>query len=459
MGKGHAAVVGASMAGLLAARVLAERVEHVTIIERDELPIGADARKGVPQARHAHGLLPSGENIVRQLFPGLIEELVDGGAQHVSTSSGRWWQCGGYRVAAPEAPDGTFFSRPFFERGVRARVEALPNVTFLRAAACGLAEEGGRVIGIDTEDRDNNPSRVPADIVVDASGRRSQATRWLTDLGYESPPVDHVNIDMTYASRLYERTPGRVPAGTWIVTISNPAESKRVGVAFPIEGDRWIVTLTGCHGERPPSDDAAYLAYAQSLPAGDIADILMAENPLGPVVHHRLPSSQWRHFEKVRRHPAGFVAIGDSICSFNPIYGQGMSSAAQQAMALGASIDAVGVDSGRLPMHFYKAAKKVIANPWAIAAGGDFAFPETTGPKPPGTDMINRYVTKVAIAAQHDPKVATALWNVQGLLAAPPALMRPSVAVRALRFARRGPTGAPSSLRPSPADAHAAAAR
>lgn len=159
----------------------------------------------------------------------------------------------------------------------------------------------------------------------------------------------------------------------------------------------------------------------------------------------RLPSNQWRHFDALRRHPAGFLAIGDSICSFNPIYGQGMSSAAQQAVALGQCVDAcgpAGVAALDLWRRFYKRARKVIANPWAIAAGGDFVFPETTGPKPPGTDGVNRYVARAVVAAQRDVRVAEALWDVQGLLAPPPSLLKPAMLVRVLRASRRGLTGA-----------------
>jgi 2-polyprenyl-6-methoxyphenol hydroxylase-like FAD-dependent oxidoreductase len=142
----------------------------------------------------------------------------------------------------------------------------------------------------------------------------------------------------------------------------------------------------------------------------------------------------------------GFLAIGDAICSFNPIYGQGMSSAALQAVALGESLDSVGIGSPALSARFYKAAAKVIANPWAIAAGGDFAFEKTTGPKPPMVDRINRYVRKVIIAAQYDPVVAKAMWEVQGLLAPPPSLMKPQVMIRVLRTARKGPRGLPAGV-------------
>jgi 2-polyprenyl-6-methoxyphenol hydroxylase-like FAD-dependent oxidoreductase len=449
MAERQVVVVGASMAGLLAARVLADHADSVIVVDRDVLPAGPEARKGVPQGRHAHGLLPSGERVVADLFPGLLEDLVAAGAQRVTTTDGRWWQGGGYRIDCPDAPSATFFSRPFLEWGVRRRVEALPNVSFLRASARRLVAAGDRVVAVEIEAEDGSQSSLRADLSVDASGRGSIASRWLEELGYAAPAVDQVRIDMAYASGVFTRTPGRVPDRSWYVTIGDMPRSKRFGVAFPIEDDRWIVTVGGCHGDHPPTDADGHLAFVESLPAGDIADVVRNEERLGPLVPHRLPSNQWRHFDALDRHPAGFLALGDSICSFNPVYGQGMSSAAQQAAALAACVGRSGIGDARLWAAFYREAKKVIASPWAIAAGADFVFPETTGPKAPGTDLINRYLAKVAVASQHDVKVATALWDVQGLLAPPPSLLKPSTVVRVLRAARRGPTGAPAPVRAS----------
>ena len=441
----HAVVIGASMAGLVTAKVLADRVSDVTVIDRDALPAGPVARKGVPQSRHAHGLLPSGERILRELFRDLIDDLIVGGAQPVSADTWRWWQGGGYRIDAPGAAGVTFLSRPFLEHRVRERVQALANVVFVQAPVRGLDSDGNRVVGVAIGGDGGRLEHVRADLVVDASGRGSQASRWLAEMGYDAPPVSEVRIDIAYASRLYRRTPGRLPDRTWMTTIDDPSRSERFGVAFPIEGDRWIVTLAGCHGDRPPTDDEGHLAFAKRLPTPDIADILEHEQPAGPIVSHRFPSNHWRHFEKLRRHPAGFVALGDAICSLNPIYGQGMSSAAEQATALAGCIDESGVDAPTLWRSFYRQARRVIANPWVIAAGGDFVFPETTGPKPPGTNAINRYIRKVVIASQHDSDVAAALWHVQGLLAPPPSLMKPALLIRVLRTARRGPTGHPAT--------------
>ncbi|HEX6392805.1 MAG TPA: hypothetical protein VFZ97_05150 [Acidimicrobiales bacterium] len=448
MASRRAVVVGASMAGLTAAKVLADRVDEVTIVERDVLPAEPADRKGVPQGRHAHGLLPSGEQVLRDLFPGIMEDLEAGGAQRTSTSSAKWWQFGGYRVDVPEFT-GMFFSRCFLENTVRKRVLGVPGVSLVSAGAQGLVVEGGRARGVVIEE-DGQSRQIPADVVVDASGRGCQAARWLEAAGYPIPEVAQVTVDMAYATRLYRRTPGRLPDDTWMITIGDPDRCPRFGVAFPIEGRRWIVTLAGVHGDRAPTDDDGYLQYAETLPTGDVADVIRNEETLSPIVTHRLPSNQWRHFEKLNRHLPGFLAIGDAICSFNPIYGQGMSSAALQSIALRSSIEAVGIDSPSLADRFYKAAAKVIANPWAIAAGADFVFPQTTGSKPPMVDRINGYVKRVIIAAQYDPVVARAMWEVQGLLAPPPSLMKPQMMVRVLRAARKGPRGLPASAVAAP---------
>jgi 2-polyprenyl-6-methoxyphenol hydroxylase-like FAD-dependent oxidoreductase len=348
---GHAVVIGGSLAGLFAARVLADRFERVTVVERDVVPDGPQARKGVPQGRHAHALLVSGEQVIRDLFPGLVEELVDGGAVRMNfLSDGSWWQGGGYRVQRGSDLEATSFSRPFLEDGVRRRVRCLTNVLFRCGAVRDLVARSGRAVGVEVEDGEEG-ALVDADLVVDASGRGSHATRWLEKLGYPAPPTSHVHVDIGYASRLLRRTPGQPGDRRYILTISTPP-CTRIGVAVPIEGDRWLVTLAGSHGDHAATDDAGFLAYAESLPTPEIADLLRVAAPLSSIVTHRLRSSQWRRFDKLRRTPAAFVVIGDAICSFNPIYGQGMSSAALQAVALGQVVDRFGAADPNMPRCF-----------------------------------------------------------------------------------------------------------
>lgn len=433
----RAVVIGASMAGLLAARVLADRFSEVTLVERDDLSNGAAARKGVPQGRHAHALLISGRQILADLFPSLTDDLLDGGALVLEVERSWMWQNGGYRIIPPGVMQPISMSRPFLEETVRRLVLALPQVKVWPGRAAGLAVAEGRVVGLNVS-ADDGTTVLPCDLVVDASGRASQAGRWLEEHGFPSPELTEIRIDVAYASRFYSRDDSRHDG---YVTIADSTVPGRIGAAFPVEGGRYLVTAGGCHGDHPPSDEAGFAAFVEGIPPGDVACVMRNSEPLTPLVTHRFPSSQRRHFEKVRRHLPGFVAIGDAVCSFNPIYGQGMSSAAMQAVALAATLDRHGIEGPDLARSFYAEAAKVVANPWSIAAGGDFVLPQTTGPKPPLTGVLNRYVSKATIASQHDLAVATTLWNVGNLLTSPSALLTPAMVARVLRTARRGPTG------------------
>ncbi|HET6874591.1 MAG TPA: FAD-dependent monooxygenase [Acidimicrobiales bacterium] len=433
-----AVVVGASMGGLVATRVLSERFENVVVIERDELPESADSRKGVPQGRHVHALLPSGQRVLDEMLPGLTDELLAEGAVTVSTDGGvKWWQQGGYRSPC-EAPPMLFCSRPMLERAVRRRVEKLPNVEFMAATATGLVAADGRVRGALVR-RGEEESPVDAGLVVDASGRAGQLSRWLEAAGYPTPGVEQVHVDIQYTTRLYKRsTDGDGQLSAYFVL---DVDRMCGGAAFPIENDQWILTLAGYHGLRADPDEQSFLAFAESLPCDDLAAIIRSEEPLSPFFTHRFPCSQRRRFDKLSRHLPGALAIGDSICSFNPLYGQGMSSAALQGQALAQSLDRTGPRSERLPEVFYKSAAKVIANPWSIAVGGDFTSPQTTGPKPPMVDLINRYIKRLAVAAQQDEVVAAQFVQVANLLASPPSLLKPSIAYRVWRGSRPASTG------------------
>jgi 2-polyprenyl-6-methoxyphenol hydroxylase-like FAD-dependent oxidoreductase len=424
------------MAGLATARMLADRFEEVVVLDRDALAAEVGPRKGVPQGRHAHALLSAGANVLLERFPGVLEEIAEAGAvEGDQLADGLWWQFGGYRCRTGGHLRGWLFSRPLLESRVRARIESLPNVAVRPGTrVTGLVAAGDRVRGVAAES--GSSSELSAGLVVDCTGRASQAPRWLKAMGFPEPKVSQVHIDMGYTTRLYRRGPADLPDAKYAITISTPPAGKRLGVMFPIEGGRWMATMCGFHGDHAPTDGAGFLAWAEGLPTQDIANVIRHAEPLGDAVTHRLPSNQRRHFEKLRRHPRGFVVLGDAVSSFNPIYGQGMSSALLQSQALAAVLAEHDVESPRFAPSYYRKVAKVVAIPWQIAAGADFMMPETTGPKPPGTDLVNRYLARVFLAAQVDPAVATALAHVQNLVAPPPSLMKPAMLLRVMRAAR-----------------------
>jgi 2-polyprenyl-6-methoxyphenol hydroxylase-like FAD-dependent oxidoreductase len=431
----HAIVVGASMAGLLTARVLSDYVNRVTILERDRLPHDVATRRGVPQGRHAHALLAAGQQLIDGWFPGLSDELVEAGAVPLDSEDAVWHQGGAYRVRCDLGFMAMSMSRPLLEGAIRRRlVLGSSNVSINdEVSVDGLIVEDGSVVGV----RVDGVAHL-ADLVVDCSGRNTRFLDQLAKLGFAAPEVSSIRIDMAYGTRVVRRRPDDLD-GTVAIMVDDTAGGQRIGTMLPIEGDRWILTVGAFHGDVPPTDPAEFEAFARSFPSPALANVLARNEVLTPVLTHRMPASQRRHMERLGRTPPGFLVLGDAICSFNPIYGQGMSSAALQARALGEVIEHHGATAPTVAAAFYRRAAKVVDVPWKIAAGADFADPRTTGPKPAGTDLINRYLDKVFKACHTSVPVARKILRVQNLLARPESLMTPAMIVRVLLAARRSP--------------------
>jgi 2-polyprenyl-6-methoxyphenol hydroxylase-like FAD-dependent oxidoreductase len=268
-----------------------------------------------------------------------------------------------------------------------------------------------------------------ADLVVDCSGRASRLAHQLDSSGLLAPAVSRVTIDCAYTSGFLPRTAGDLD-GSFAVCVTAPPEPWRGGAVLPVEGDRWMVTLSGVHGVVPGTSASDTLAFAHTLPSPTVAQLLELAGPLTSVASYRFPSSQRRHYEKVDRLLPGYVTLGDAACSFNPVYGQGMACAALQAETLGRTVRDVGLRSPDLPHRFHRAAATIIDAPWTIAVGGDFQYPETAGPKPRATDLTNRYVRRVVKAAHTSLPLARSFNDVLNLVEPPTSLVRPGVVGR-----------------------------
>lgn len=432
-------VAGAGMAGLLAARALAEHTAHVVVVDRDRLPGAAGPRARVPQGRQLHILLSAGLEHLRVAFPGIEDQLLGLGAARVD-GPGVWVHQGGaYRMRGDLGRPGLSLTRPLLEQVVRERVAALPGVTIEQDATVERVDvSDGRVTGVVVDGR-----RRPTDLLVDASGRSSGIAHDLARAGVLDPPVTHVGIDIGYVSFFLRRSPGDFEGGAAIV-IGNPGPF-RSGAALPVEGDRWNVMLSGVHGDAPPATREGVLAFARSLPSPAVADLVEHCELVSEIESYRFPSSRRRHYERVPRLPAGLVTVGDAASSFDPVYGQGMTSAALQAAALGRVVGRVGLGSPELPRQFHRRAARIIDAPWRIAVGGDFGHPQTVGPRPRGTAALNGYTTRVIRAAHASLPVARAFNRVLQLEDPPAVLFRPDVVARVLAASRRSPavTGAP----------------
>jgi 2-polyprenyl-6-methoxyphenol hydroxylase-like FAD-dependent oxidoreductase len=419
-------VLGASIGGLLAARVLADSFERVTVIERDRLPDTAEGRRGVPQGRHAHGLLTAGAHVLAELFPGLLDDFVTSGVTVIHEPSEIYFAPAGHKFCQ----DGRFAepspsyqpSRPYLEGRIRARLRALPNVDVIdQCKVIDLASADDRVTGAIVQSVGEAERVLPVDLVVDATGRGGRAAAWLAAMGYDKPAEDRLEVDIRYVSRHLRLRPGAM--GREKVVIVGAQPGRPTGVNFlKQEGDRWILTLIGYRGFHPPTDPDGFLRFAESVvPAHVFAAIRDAE-ALDDLVAHRYRASVRRRYERSTRFPAGFLVFGDALCSFNPIYGQGMSTAALQAIALR---DCLADGPEQLARRFFKAAARRTEVAWQLAVGGDLALPEVDGPRPPIARIANAYIERVLLAAEHDWAVAEPFLKVSWLIAPPTLLLSP----------------------------------
>ena len=428
----QAIVIGGSLTGLLTARVLSDHFEKVVILERDPVHAVPESRKGQAQTRHLHGLLANGLIIIKEYFPGIDEELTAGGA--FTGDMGEvlhWYQYGNYRLKFKSGLTSMSMSRPFLEFHVRRRVLDLPNVTLIDSCAVNelvTSPDKKQVIGVRLTKRsaENNTEILQADLFVDASGRGSSTPKWLESLGYARPQETEVKARIGYSTREYRRIEKDVNK-ICVEMVSPAAPFEKHGTfLFPIEDDRWIMTSGGYVGDHPPTDEAGLLEFVRSLPAPDIFNIISKAEPLTEIITYKYPASLRRHYEKLKRFPEGFLVIGDAVASFNPIYGQGMTSASMQTRVLNDVLQQQPSLQG-LWKSYFKQAAKVVDMPWQLAVGEDFRYPETEGTKPPFTDMINAYVEKVHKATQRDPVVHAQFLRVMNLMAVPTSLMSPRI--------------------------------
>jgi 2-polyprenyl-6-methoxyphenol hydroxylase-like FAD-dependent oxidoreductase len=436
-------VLGASMAGLLAARVLSERFERVVVIERDPLPPIGEHRRGVPHGRHLHGLHPRGREILDELFPGFTGTLTASGAVGCDVLGDLRWQLSGHQLRqARIGLPALFASRPFLEGHVREMVQRLPGVRILdQHSIRGLTvtPDRRRITGVEVRPAGGGaPDQVAASLVVDATGRGSRTPVWLGELGYPRPAQDRVEIGLGYATRTYVLRPGAMNGDQMILTGATPA-NPRGGVLAVMEGGRHILTVVGICGDHPPTDPSAFDEFVAALPSADIAAAIAGARPLDDPVPFRFPASVRHRYERLVRFPAGLLVIGDAVCSFNPVYGQGITVAATQAMTLRRLLTRDGVPDAR---RYFRAIAAAIDVPWDIAVGADLAFPQVPGKRSAKVRLVNAYLPRLHAAAARDGALAAALVRVIGLKDRPQTLLRPD---RALRVLRTLPPGRPSA--------------
>lgn len=432
----HALVIGASIAGLLAARVLSDYFERVTIVERDHLPETAQARKGVPQGRHSHVFLSKGEEIVNDLFPDIFPALEADGAQLIDAINDfHWFHFGVWKLQFAGSMRVYAQSRPLLEHHVRRLVLARPNIRLLDTCEVlgliGEARKPSGIVGVRLRQQ-NREGYLETNLVVDASGRGSQTPRWLAELGYPQVEETLVNIGVGYASRIYRR-PDVVFDWKVLGVYPWPSGAKRLGIIFPIEGNAWFVSLSGYAHDYPPADEAGFLAYARDLARPDLYEAIKDAEPLSPIAVHKIPTDRQRHYERSRL-PDGLIVLGDAACSLNPIYAQGMTVATLGAQTLRDCLRQQ-VRSGTMagfPPRFQKALARMLGVPWQFTVSEDLRYPEAEGKRSFGLGMLQRYVKRVGHLTAVDPFATQTFYEVLHMQKLPTALFHPRILLSAL---------------------------
>jgi 2-polyprenyl-6-methoxyphenol hydroxylase-like FAD-dependent oxidoreductase len=437
----RAVVVGGSVAGLLAAGVLAEAVDEVVLVERDPWPEGPVHRRGVPQGRQPHLLLGRGREELEGLFPGFGADVVAaGGHEWDLQGDGRYVSEAGLMAHRPSGMVGVAASRPLLESVLRRRVTALHGVCPLAPATAEPVLSGDRVAGVRVRRRTGEERELAAAVVVDATGRGSHQPAWLERQGYGRPPEVSLPLGLSYTSWTFPRERGDLD-GAAVCIVSASPDLPRGGSATAIEGDRWLVTASGYHGASAPRDLAGFRAFLDRLVSPEIGRLIAGREPLEPApVVHRLPASVRRHYEWMPRRPEGLLVVGDAYASFNPVYGQGMTVAALEATALRADL-ALGLDG--LADRSARSTARAASPAWDMAAAGDLRLSAPTGRRPLRTRVLDAWLGRVVRAATTDPQVAEAFLRTVNLMAPPSSLLSPAVAVRVLRAGRSAPAVTP----------------
>jgi 2-polyprenyl-6-methoxyphenol hydroxylase-like FAD-dependent oxidoreductase len=435
----HAVVIGASVAGLLAACAVSDHFDQVTILEREVLPPLGQSRKAVPQGRHLHVLLPGGLAAIEQLLPGFQAELVAGGAVRCDSMQEIRFVASGHEMTRDaSAATNILASRPYIEGHLRRRVLGLSNVSLVDGASMlGLVPgpDGASVAGVRLSDK-----VVTCDLAVVATGRAGQLPGWLESLGFPAPAEDELTVNIRYASRRYNIPDGYLGQDKLILIGAEPGRPRGMGLLSQ-EDRTWLLTLFGYGPEhKPPTDDAGFLDFLASVAPSDVFAGVVAGEPLDAVATHAFPANRRRRYERLSDFPRGLVVLGDAISSFNPIYGQGMSVAALEAAALRQSLSA-GED--RLSRRYFKASAKIVDVAWDLAIGSDLSLPEVEGERPILTRLSNAWAERILKAAEYDRYVAEVFGSVTDLLAPPSVLMRPRFVWRVARNKHQGGARSP----------------
>jgi 2-polyprenyl-6-methoxyphenol hydroxylase-like FAD-dependent oxidoreductase len=431
----RAVVIGAGIGGLATAGALAQYFEQVDILERDRLAATAESRSGTPQDRHPHGLLAGGLRALDQIFPGFEGGLVAAGAVPVGFPRDVQFE----RPDVGALPKRDFgisvlcATRPAIELVLRRRAEAVANITLRPASrVIGIvpAAGGAGVRGVQYVNGSGRFETLDADLVVDASGRGAPTLTLLDALCWDRPQMTEIGVDITYATAVVEIPPNATTEWKAVLTQPDPPHVALHAIIQPTEGGRWISAIADHNATAWIETWDAFVEASRSLITPTIYNALRYARPSDGIRHYRFPVSTWKHFERLPRLPRGVLPIADAFCRFNPIHGQGMSSAAKQALLLQDVLDRAAADPDPIPAvqaGFMAEVASVLETPWMMSTSADLAFPQTRGQRPDNFTDARQFEAALFRAAVADPVVHRAMIEVAQLLQPHQRLQEPDI--------------------------------
>jgi 2-polyprenyl-6-methoxyphenol hydroxylase-like FAD-dependent oxidoreductase len=435
-------VLGAGMAGTLAAAALVNLADEIIVIERDRLPSEPAHRAGLPQAHHAHLLWSGGARAIDELLPDAITRLTVYGAKHLGVpANAATLSAHGWLPRFNGAQYAIACTRHLLDWVLREQAKRNPRITIRdHSEVVGLIGDASRVAGVHVKDRDNDTiEQINAELVVDATGRGSKAQHWLTGLGV--PGVDQVRkevIDsgLAYVTRTFQ-APAMAAQDFPMVSVQFDVPTAGPGRAaslLPVEDGRWLVTLAGTRGCEPPRDEQGFIDFARhSVRHPIVADLISGLRPLTPTYSSHSTANRRLHFERLPQWPDGIVLLADALATFNPIYGHGMSVAARSCLALrtGLEKNGFGPGSGR---RLQRLVAGTVEGAWQLATSIDIFYPQASKTLPGRANRVSlRYVNRVIRAATQQETAAMAFFDTVSLSAAPTRLASPAVLLAALR--------------------------
>jgi len=407
---------------------LADYFREVVLIDKEPLDRGVEARKAVPQGNHIHGILTPMVTALESLLPGFVDDLAEAGANIFDSGTGTRFHIYGTQLINGHTDQPLIgCTRPFFEHHLRQRVSALPNLQIRsnqRYERWLTSEDQSQILGLEMSGAKGNET-ISADLVVDARGRASALRKELVDFGFAAPRQEVVGIDLGYTSRLFELE-GYKPPWDLLIVNQSPPQIWINAVIQKVEHDRFIGTQVGYFGDHAPSDDAGYMAFAKRLPAHAFADFLQIAKPVSDYRRFGTRDSRMTRFEEMERFPANLLVVGDAVCSLNPVYGQGMTKAANEAMYLHVSL-ARHLKTNDSLAGFSDAFRKRLPGvgaewAWQMTTSADLQFDQTVGDRSNSSAIMNWYMKRLFVKATRNVEVRKAIFDATMLVKPPQSL-------------------------------------